>query len=309
MNFIKGFTFKFVLDSQNFYSDEVVKSSIELLKESTAINTIVFAIQALQDHPHAERIDYNGQQMPTDEQLIEYVQYAQHLGLKVILKPMLDCRNGTWRAHINFFDIDVPCEPKWKNWFKSYTDYLLHYAKLAEKTKCEMLMIGCELVQTERKEIYWRSLIEKIRGEYSGLLTYNTDKYQEGEVKWWDALDVISSSGYYPINEWEENLKRIERVVECYQKPFFFAECGCPSRTGAANIPNDWTLEGSLNLEEQSDYYSKMFEICETKSWINGFVCWEWTSNITEETRVDDGYNVYRKPACGVIKKYYRAKA
>lgn len=37
-------------------------------------------------------------------------------------------------------------------------------------------------------------------------------------------MDVISSSGYYPIHDWENQLDRIERVVKKYQKPFFFAE-------------------------------------------------------------------------------------
>ena len=29
---------------------------------------------------------------------------AQELGLLVALKPTVNCKNGTWRAHINFFD-------------------------------------------------------------------------------------------------------------------------------------------------------------------------------------------------------------
>lgn len=45
-------------------------------------------------------------------------------------------------------------------------------------------------------------------------MSYNTDKYQEEHVTWWDAVDVISSSGYYPIHDWENQLDRIERVVK-----------------------------------------------------------------------------------------------
>lgn len=305
MEFIKGFTFKFILLGRDGYNGEQIKHSIKLLKDETQINTIVFAIQALQDHPQSEVIDYKGIQMPTDEQLKEYIAYPKGLGLKVILKPMVDCRNGIWRAHINFFDVDVPCEPKWMCWFESYTKYLLHYAKLAEQTNCEMLIIGCELVQSERREVEWRELIKKIREVYNGLLTYNTDKYQEAHVKWWDALDVISSSGYYPIMDWEKNLERIEQVVQQYQKPFFFAECGCPSRNGSSYVPNDWTLEGNLDLQEQANYYSVMFQACEDKTWINGFVCWEWFSFTTEDMEIDDGYSVYKKPASNVIKKYF----
>ena len=47
--------------------------------------------------------------------------------------------------------------------------------------------------------------------EYYGLMSYNTDKYQEDHVSWWDCVDVISSSGYYPIDQWEQELDRIEK--------------------------------------------------------------------------------------------------
>ncbi len=34
-----------------------------------------------------------------------------------------------------------------------------------------------------------------------------TDKYQENNVTWWDCVDVISSSGYYPIDDWDRQLE------------------------------------------------------------------------------------------------------
>lgn len=79
--------------------------------------------------------------------------------------------------------------------------------------------------------------------EYHGLVSYNTDKYQEDHVSWWDCVDVISSSGYYPIDQWEQELDRIEKTVLKYKKPFFFAEAGCMSRKGSGMIPNNWELQ------------------------------------------------------------------
>lgn len=304
-DFIKGFTFRLCPSKIQSFAGEAAKASLRTLKESTGIDTAVIAIGALQDTPHSEAIDYTGPHMPDDGELREMIRYAKTLGLRVILKPMVNCRNGVWRAFINFFDKDVPCEPKWSVWFKNYTDYILHYAEVAEKTGCEMLIIGCELVMAERQERYWRALIEKLRLVYTGLLTYNTDKYQEEQVKWWDALDVISSSGYYPIDQWEENMARIKAVLDVYEKPFFFAECGIPCRRGSAYIPNDWTFEGPFDLEEQRRYYEKMFETGKKYPWLKGYVCWDWESNYTENPVMNDGYSVYGKPACEVIKKFY----
>ena len=100
---------------------------------------------------------------------------------------------------------------------------------------------GREMVQADKRDAEWRALITDVRSVYGGLVTYNCDKYQEERVGWWDAVDIISSSGYYPIDQWEERLDRIEGTVHRWNKPFFFMEAGCPSREGSAARPNDWS--------------------------------------------------------------------
>ena len=90
----------------------------------------------------------------------------------------------------------------------------------------------------------WRQTIAEIRSVFKGLVSYNTDKYQEHNVTWWDCVDVISSSGYYPIEDWERQLDRIEAVAAKYQKPFFFAEAGCMSVAGSKHVPNGYKGQG-----------------------------------------------------------------
>lgn len=308
MEFIKGFTFKLNPSKTQTFGGEKTKESLKTLVETSGCDTIILAFGALQDTPHSEEIDFVGPHIPTDEELIQVIDYARKLGLKIILKPMLNCRNGVWRAHINFFDLEVPCEPKWSKWFANYEKYILKYAEIAQKTKCEMFMVGCELVQTERKEGYWRDLVAKVREIYHGPITYNTDKYQENEVKWWDCLDVISSSGYYPQTQWKENLDRIEKVVKRYNKPFFFAECGCMCVKGCQEVPNDWSFEGEVDLNIQADYFKTMFEIVNEREWVEGYGIWDWCSNYREYLPDDRGYSVFDKPSSKIIKEFYKAK-
>ncbi|WP_455714227.1 glycoside hydrolase family 113 [Anaerosporobacter sp.] len=308
MEFIKGFTFKLNPSKTQKLGGEETKESLKTLVETSGCETIILAFGALQDTPHSEEIDFAGPHIPTDEELLEVIAYARKLGLKIILKPMLNCRNGVWRAHINFFDLEVPCEPKWSKWFANYEKYILKYAQIAANTKCEMFMVGCELVQTERKEEYWRELVAKVRDIYHGPITYNTDKYQEGEVKWWDCVDVISSSGYYPQTQWEENLDRIEKIVKKYNKPFFFAECGCMCVKGCQEVPNDWSFEGEVDLNIQADYYKTMFETVNERSWVQGYGIWDWCSNYKEDLPEDRGYSVFNKPSAKVIKDFYVTK-
>lgn len=309
MDFIKGFTFGWLSKKGDFLKEEA-KESLRLLKERTNSNYVIFALAAIQDTPFSTFVNYRGDHMVDDDELVEMIQYAKELGMKVILKPTVNCKDGSWRAHINFFDIDVPGEPTWTEWFRSYTDYQLHYARIAEEQKCDMLIVGCEMVQSERVEKGWRKLIEEVRAVYTGLISYNTDKYQEDQITWWDAVDVISSSGYYPIHDWDRQLDRIEKVVEKYQLPFFFAEAGCPSRSGSAMIPNNWHHVGELNVEEQADFYKVMFEKTKQRSWVGGFGLWDWSARLYDESKAtqDNGYAVYGKPAERVIYKFYTSK-
>jgi len=306
MEYIKGFSYGYDSKRGDFLKPEA-KESLRTLKERTNISHVIIAFPALQDTAQSVTIDYNGSHIVSDDELEGMIGYARELGLKVILKPMVNVRDGTWRAYINFFDYDEPCEPTWGEWFRSYTEFMLHYAGIAEKTGCEMLVVGCEMVMSERREKEWRALITAVREVYSGLITYNTDKYQEDHVTWWDAVDVISSSGYYPINDWDAQLKRIEKTVKKYNKPFFFAEAGCPSRTGSSLNPNNWKHGGEANVEEQERYYRVMFSKIMENEWIRGLGLWEWHTFLYDETKAytNRSYGVFGKPAEKVVAEFY----
>ncbi len=309
MQFIKGITFA-PFARQNSLSTKEARKSLENLITRTGADFIILVPNGLQDTAQSEFISYWYDGALDDGELEDFIGFAKSKGLRVALKPTVNCRNGTWRAHINFFDKDVPGEPKWCNWFESYTDFQLHYAEIAQRCGCEMFIAGCEMVQSERREEEWRKLIADIRGVYSGLVSYNTDKYQEDNVTWWDAVDVISSSGYYPIDDWQTQLNRIEWVVKKFDKPFFFAECGCMSTSGSNLMPNDWSIRGEIDLQGQADWYAEMFRACAERPWVNGFAVWDWSWRQYPENKADShaGYDIYNKPAEKVVKEFYGSR-
>lgn len=185
-------------------------------------NWVIFTPSGMQETPYSEEIRYDGEKSCTDEELYDMIRYAQSLGLKVALKPTVNCDNGVWRARISFFDHDVPCEPKWGNWFESHIAFQKHYAQIAQRAGCELFLAGCEMTMTEHRETEWRKLIAEVRTVYDGPVGYNCDKYGEDHITWWDAVDVIASSGYYPIDDWDNQLDRIEKVVKNFRSPFCF---------------------------------------------------------------------------------------
>ena len=307
MEYIKGITFAPFIPRGLLSSDEA-RQSLENMIARTHADFIILVPMALQENAQSETMEYGTDWAVSDEELTAFIGYAHSRGLRVALKPTVNCKDGTWRAHINFFDFDVPCEPKWSNWFRSYTAFQLHYAEIAEKTGCEMFIAGCEMVQTERREAEWRQLIADIRTVYTGPVSYNTDKYQEDHVQWWDAVDVISSSGYYPLGDWENQLDRIEKVVKKFDKPFFFAECGCKSTAGSNAVPNDWKVCGEVDLQGQAEWYEEMFTTCARRDWVGGFCLWDWRGRqyTPEEAPADTGYDIYLKPTETVVGEFYR---
>ena len=273
------------------------------------VNWTALAYSALQDTPFSTDIRYTEAPTVTDDEIVWAIREAKRHGLKVCLKPVVNCADGTWRAHIGFFDWDVPGEPSWSDWFASYREFILHAARIAEAEHCDMLCIGCEMVRADGQEAHWRRLIADVREVYTGPITYNCDKYQEDHVTWWDAVDVISSSGYYPIDQWPAQLDRVEAVVAASGKPFFFMEAGCPSRTGSADLPNDWALPGDPSGEEQLRYYRDMFAATAERPWVLGFMLWDWPAELYDaaDAATNDDYCPYGKPAGAYLRERYLA--
>ncbi len=286
-------------------------ASMDAMVEDLGTTWVTLAYAAVQATAQSTEIPYREAPTLTDDEVRAAVARARALGQKVCLKPMVNVADGTWRAYIGFFDQDVPEEPTWDQWFDAYDEYVLHHARLAAELDVEMFCIGCEMVRADAHEARWRSLVVKVREVYGGLVTYNCDKHQEDRLTWWDAVDVISSSGYYPSGTWEEHLDRIEAVVVREGKPFVFLEAGCPSNTGSPQRPNDWTLSGSPDQGAQAGWLDEMLTAGRGRDWVGGYMLWDWPAEPYDRSDAagDDGYCVRGKDGAAVVARHYGAWA
>lgn len=282
-------------------------TSMKRMTERLHTNTTCIAFAAWQDTPFSTDVKFRDAPTVTDDEVVWAIREAKSLDQQVVLKPILNVTDGTWRAHINFFDVDVPCEPKWSEWFASYTEFIVHYARMAQAEGVELFCVGCEMVQSDRRADDWREVVAAVREVYSGIVTYNCDKYQESNVTWWDAVDVMSSSGYYPIGDWEDQLDRIEAVVRREGKPFFFMEAGVMSTEGSQHLPNSWVLEGPVSQEAQRDWYDVMFAACDHRDWVGGWVLWDWKARLyaLDAAATDPLYELYGKLAEATVARRY----
>ncbi|RHA42289.1 glycoside hydrolase family 113 [Cellulomonas rhizosphaerae] len=273
------------------------------------VSWVTLAYGALQATAQSTTIAFADEPTVTDDEIRGAVARARRLDLKVCLKPVVNVADGTWRAYIGFFDWDVPGEPSWAQWFAAYREFIVHHAQLAAELQVEMFCIGCEMVRADSQEAHWRELIADVREVYDGLVTYNCDKYQEDHVTWWDAVDVISASGYYPTGSWPEQLDRIGAVVEREGKPFLFIEAGCPSREGSPERPNDWALVGAPSERAQAEYLDEMLSACAERPWVGGFMLWDWPATLyaPADAATNDDYCMYAKEGAAVVRRHYTA--
>jgi hypothetical protein len=273
--------------------------------------------------------------MVTDNEIRRAIELARKNNLKIILKPVVNVRDGTWRGFIQFKNpdgktVDVNA---WGQWWDSFNRFILHYAQIAKETNCEMLCLGCEMGTTEPFIDRWRNLIADVRKVYMGAITYNANHGNEEKVRWWDAVDIIGMSGYYPVGadmnkpnddpckvpndnsvegmkkRWAPIKQRLKSVSERVNRPVFFIEIGVCSAKGNTSIPWQHPDKNAVyDADEQARFYQAVLEAFWDEPWFFGFAWWDWPANLysLEDAKTDTGFCIYGKPAEKVVKEWYR---
>ncbi len=318
---IKGFTYGYLAKRGDMASPAGLASREGLF--ATGINWMCLAFALNQDTFYSREIKFDFKRNVSDRELEQTIEHAHKNGVKVCLKPMVNCADNMWRARIDFPDDIFSGENNyWDEWFDSYTAYMIYYAELAEYTGCEMLCIGCEMSGTERKTEHWRKLIKAIREVYHGPLVYNTNHGREGLVEWWDAVDYIGTSAYYPVRkspedglaemtaEWKKIAADLAKISESIGKPIIFMEIGCRSAKGCAAMPWDFMhRELPEDEQEQADFYDSCLTVMSKEPSFEGVFWGDWSPKIystREEAAKNKGFNIYLKRAEDVLMKWYK---
>jgi hypothetical protein len=242
------------------------------------------------------------------------------LGLKVMLKPHVDVRDGTWRAQI------TPADPD--RWFQSYTAFMDHYVAIAAEKNVAMLCIGTELASMSgsRYAGEWGSLVARTRGRYAGLLTYAANGVEPADeftsVSFWNKVDLLGADVYTPLTDktsptraelvagWRRNryghdmVAAFSNVQRAYGKPFIFTEIGYRSGDGTNRTPWDWGASMTADPAEQADCYAAMYEVFSREAWMHGPFWWAW--DVKAPAAGDTGYNPRGKPAEDVLRLWQR---
>jgi len=248
----------------------------------------------------------------TDDRMRAVARQAHQLGLRVMLKPHIWLRAPGWPGSINH-----DTEGEWNAWFASYREFILHYARLAEESEIASLCIGNELVNTSRHERDWRRIIADVRRVYHGQLTYGANVTEVFDVPFWDALDFIGVSAYFPLSDahapttddlargWKPIVTALERLSRNKRRPVVFTELGYRSSDTAVIRP--WEHRGGAsNVELQARAYEAFFRSVWPQPWFGGVYIWKWESYPSHALRDDSDFPIENKPAAIVVRRYFR---
>jgi len=257
----------------------------------------------------------------SDSSLIHAVEKAHQIGMMVVLKPMVDVADGSWRGTIS--------PTNWTLWFQNYRYFVDYYANISQMNNVEMLVVGTELRSSQSLTSNWRSVISEVRARFSGNITYaaNWDSYGTGSIAFWDALDYVGVDAYFPLtnsyNPTETQLKNAwsycttsgyvgrnwtQEIYTTYLqtgKKVVFTEIGYTSQNGTNMQPYNWNPSGVLDLQEQADCYQAAIEAFMGRSWFLGWFWWTWETNPNAGGSLDKDYPPQNKPAQDILNQYY----
>ena len=337
--FQTGMTWGFAARSGFFASDEARKNVDDMA--ALGIRWIVLTPNVWQEQYSSTRQFADFEKSIPDFELMDIIDYIHRKGLRVQLRPMLECHDGTGRHGVIVGDDweRVAGKPRGycSKWFASMRARNVWYARLAERTKCEMYCLDSEFDRFIWKSSEWKAVIAAVRKVYSGPITsshtihcgdFDWEKVVADKTHWFYDLDVLSVSDYTaarPRGDTEElsvtaMMKNLEphrdllrRIAKLYGKPMMFGECGCGPRRFQASSPSGCNMGQPADPQEQATYYEAFIRTFKDESWCCGFYWWRWNAHTLAESSADASAALSapgvsfcpQSAAQSVLRKYY----
>lgn len=291
-----------------------------MLKEIAALgaNAVLFTTPGYMEHARSQSIYLDVRKVPPPDGYQALVRRASELGLKVFIMPIVLLRNprgSEWRGVID--------PPDWDEWWEQYTEFVLYFADIAREAGAEGLMVGSELVSTEKYTSKWHGVIAKVREHfYGGKLGYSANWDHYRPIEFWDKLDFIGMTTYNTladgpnptVDELIAKWGPIKRDILAWQrnvgKPIIMTEVGWCSQEGAASAP--WNYYQNQNAtvaghEEQRRLYEAFIRVWSDTPELLGVMWWEWDT--TAGGAEDFNYTPKNKPAEALLRAWLGAGA
>ena len=316
--YLKGFNFAHEgYRVYNGYGSQLAKTSLERLHQIGSNSVAIVPYSFMRNPNQATFISIERSAGSENDESVLFAHYeAQKMGMMTLLKPQI------WVGRSWPGAIEMPSDEVWADFFDYYYRWIRHYAMLAEIHGFDSFCIGVELAKTSlSKAKEWRTIIRKIKGIYSGPLTYAANWGEEFEnLKFWDELDFISLNCYYPLSDKDEVKKRelvkafeavmdkAERVCKQYNKPLVFTEIGFRSVNSPWKNPHEDAQNRPFNEAAQKLCYEVVLEGIQNKKWCKGILWWKWPSYLSYQGTVNTGFSPNNKQSEAIVENFFKQK-
>lgn len=290
-----------------------------LLREVAALgaDTVMLCPSGFMEHAKSQGIYIDARKCPGPQEFRALVSEARAAGLRVIVMPILLLarpRGSEWRGVIE--------PPDWPDWWRQYREFVIYFADIARDGGAEALIVGSELVSTERNTAEWVRVIEAAREHFpGGRLGYSANWDHYKPVQFWDKLDFVGMTSYYTLAD--KDMPSVEEIVAKWRpihaeitrwqkqvgRPIVFTEVGWCSQKGAARAPWNYYHNQRASrdgLEEQRRLYEAFLQVWDGTPGVAGLIWWEWTAGAGGET--DFGYTPKGKPAEALLREWLKRK-
>jgi len=246
----------------------------------------------------------------------ESIRLAHANNIKVMLKPQIYIP-GSWVGDLSF-DTDQ----EWEEWENNYRDFIFSYLDIAIEYEVELFCVGTEYKKSvKERPQFWTNLVSEIRDSYCGELTYSANWDNFENISFWNQLDYIGISSYFPLSEeitpdvnklvkaWKPIVSDLKAYSNEFDRQIIFTEYGYLSVDGCAG--KTWELEKNvhsipINEKAQSNSIEALFTTLWSEDfWAGGFL-WKWfPEGMGHEGYPERDYTPQNKLSSSMIKNWF----
>ena len=211
-----GVTFGFY-GSDEYFASQAARDEIDAISRAGA-NWVTVVATVWQDTCQSTFQYRDFDLTPSDLTLKGIIDLVHAKGMKVCLRPMLECKDGygrlaVWLPVAGGKRMFGRCSTARAEWFESLRKRSAYYARLARETGCEAFCIDSELDRMVEENDLWESVVDAVRKEYKGPVT-SCHTLHTGTIDflktladpghWFHSLDYLSISYYCPARRKDE---------------------------------------------------------------------------------------------------------
>jgi hypothetical protein len=239
--------------------------------------------------------------------LREVARRVREAGATVGIIPLLHW-DGGGRQWLKPRDADA--------WLERYAVLLRELGTFATSVAASELVVGSELTCLFPHAGRWRRIIASVRSEFGGHLTLSPTALDFATIRFWDALDSVGVSAYFPLAPlrgirsvhaltaaWWAHRAHLEALAVVWRKPLTFVELGYPSTHVAAVKPWDYRFDRRhTDAELQARCFRAFANVWSDATRLRAFRIWGL------ESRLDPGGKTHSplgKPAQAILAELF----